>query len=337
MNRTGILGRMAAASLLSFLVAACSTSSNALAELGRLTPCPVRIGVAEFPAMSAPSGGDVMESDASPAELQEMLAAALVRARTASDIQRVGAGASEDDFDLILTPRISKRPSFAHEGWASSWWASGSLWLLTWVGGLAVEDSSYSTDMSLEFDLRFPESGRNRVREYESGAVNTAFFERNDFMSWPTAQSLVLPPFLTSDQGDTTRAALTQRAMDSVAAAFARDLKQNFRQLEEVERCSLTSVTPANGARVEGSSVELAGSVRTTARVNQVTAELQGSGSGPQVAKLGNRRDLDVQMMSQAADFSVRVSGLQLGPNYIRIAISADETSFRTILVERTR
>lgn len=339
-KRPGRFGHMLAATTLTVLTTACSSTSNSLGEVRQLPPCPVRIGIENFPSFPSAGGQEVMEASASREEMREMLFHSLTRARTASEVQLLPPNATDEqkeEFDLILTPNMRKRPTFAHDGWASTWWASGSLWLLTWVGGLAVNDSSYRSDMRVDFNVEFPATGASASHSSECRMLSTTFFERNDLMSWPTVQSLVLPPFLTTDQADTTITALTQGATDGVAADLARALKQNFVKFESEDKCSLEVRQPTNGATVNGSSVSIAGMVKSTDVAREVTVELLGSGKGEQKATLQNSRTDNVPRLRNRVDFSHTVTGLEPGRNYIRIAISAGDRSTRTIVVDCVR
>jgi hypothetical protein len=228
---------------------------------------------------------------------------------------------------------MKQRATFSHKGWADTWWASGGLWLVTWIGGLAVNDSTYNANLQIEYSVEFPHSRSEVKKSYESDPVDTTFFERNDLFSWPTAQSLILPPFLTTDQPDTTRDALTRRAVDSVALGLARDLKQRFEEFEARDNCSVKVTSPINGSSVDSDTITLKGLIRAQSSIDGVSTELNGK---PGVAVNSVKVEGD-DFWPHQSSFSHTVSGLKLGANSIRITISAGDLSTRTLSITRAQ
>lgn len=179
--------------------------------------------------------------------------------------------------------------------------------------------------------MPFTQSRQKVRKSYDSDPVETTFFERNDLFSWPTAQSLILPPFLTTDQSDTTRDALTRRAVDSVALGLARDLKQRFEDFEAADNCSLKVTSPINGSSTNSDTITLKGLIKAQAEIKGVSTELNGK---PAVAVNAVKMQ-DDDFWPHQSSFSHTVSGLKLGANSIRITINAGDQSTRTLSITR--
>ena len=312
------------------ITAGCSTADT-MGEIRQLPPSPIRVGIAEFATFPAPSAQAAMEASADKNQMRQLLLNSLTRARTASEVRLLKPSDDQRSFDVILTPSMTRRATFSHKGWANTWWASGGLWLVTWIGGLAINDSAYNVNLQVGYDVQFTYSRSEVNKSYDSDAVDTTFFERNDLISWPTVQSLILPPFLTTDQSDTTREVLTRRAVDSVAHGLAKDLKQRFEEFEAADNCSVKVTTPINGAITTSDSITLQGFIKAQSAIAGVSTELNDM-SAVDVTPVEVPGD---DFWPFQSSFSHTVRGLKLGPNFIRIMVKSGDRSTRTLIITR--
>ena len=325
--------RAAALAFCSLWFAGCSSTSE-LAETRGLAPCPITLAIGDFAGVSpAAETEDAIAMQATSVELQQLLADSLGKVRAASRVVRLSE-IDAQEADIVLRPRLAAPVTFRYEGWSSSWWASGGLWLVTWIGGMAVDDSTYQSNMVVDCDLVFTGSQIETTRREASGEVDLSFLERNDFFSWPTVQSLILPPFLTSDQSDSTRQALTQRAVDDVAVRLARYLKQNFEQdALEADFCGVKFDSPINGAEIGTDSVLVSGLVRSKDPISAIRVFVNQS-KDPLDATI---IDLDPpdENLPESRRFRCEVPGLQAGDNWIRVLVASGDPHHRTLLVKR--
>ena len=162
-------------------------------------------------------------------KFHDVLLATLTKYGAASDVI-VWQEGSEVFPDVLITPVIERAEPFVHEGVSSGFWASGLLWLGTWIGGLAVDDSNYDTNLVVRFDVR------DAVSDFEIQAVNasggmvsTSFLDRNSFFSWSTVQALILPPFWTSDDIESASVELTDRAVTNASVGACAVLEVRIR------------------------------------------------------------------------------------------------------------
>lgn len=315
------------------LAAACSTTSVA-SETRSLPPCAITLAIDDFASVpAAPTADGAMYMTANGDELQRLLTASLGKVRAASRIVRLSELGDPAEADVVLKPRLKGPVEFSYEGWSSRWWASGGLWLVTWIGGMAVDDATYKSNMVVDCELRFQRSGNPMLRTATSTPVDVAFLERNDFFSWPTVQSLILPPFLTSDQPDSTRQALTDASVDAVAIELARYLKRDFElDAQKIDHCMIRLDSPVNGATVVSDSVELVGTITPDASVAAVQVRV-GDGE-PIRADIVPMNPPDPDHPNRCR-FRCIANGLGSGDNYIRLVVVAGDEYSRTLLVTR--
>ncbi|MFK7740380.1 MAG: hypothetical protein AB8H80_08645 [Planctomycetota bacterium] len=325
------MNRLAPALLPALLLFAsgCASTSD-LDELRDQPPVPMVVLVqwdADESPMHIRYGEETVEVPAE--ELTELLAQELRALDTGSMI-----GTKRDlraiAPDLTLTMRQEEPIVCSHEG-TSGFLASGGLWLVTWVGGLLVEDSAYRVAMNAS--CTFANSEDNRAERSITGdVVELSFFDRNDLVSWPGLQSLVLPPFWTSDQTETTIDALKRSAMRIAARKIANDLKVGFDERYQNQlRCAVEMVQPArNKSEVTGVSMPLDVRIRIDTDEDEeepVTVEASING--------GDYSALEVQpdeLNNLALRARGTLNGLAMGTdNWVRLRIRAEETFTRTI------
>jgi hypothetical protein len=266
-------------------------------------------------------------------QVQSRLISALKDLDAASVIVKAGEPGSEN-ADFVISPVI-KSSSFKHDGWSDGWWASGGLWLVTWIGGLAVEDSSYRG--AVDVDCKFKGHTSDAVIEeiMKSTMVNTTFLERNDLFSWPTLQSFILPPFLTSDDDETTSKALTSRSIDAIAMQIAKLLKGSFEDKAFSKGdCRIVIIQPApgNGARVDSSKMTLEFKVHTKdEKVSKVTMRLN---DGAVQELTMDPREIDEGVMKTYVAEVKTTLALRKGTNLVHIKIAGAVAYTRTLRFE---
>ena len=322
--------------LAAVLTAGCASTSR-FAETRQQPPSPLTVAIAEIDSVR-PVADDsgAMYMDASGERLRKLLSDALVRSRAATRVVPLSELSSPLDADVILRPAVTGPVRFSCEGWADAWWASGGLWLVTWIGGMAIADSTYTSDLELACALQFPRSSRTLPQSFAGGNLDVAFLERNDFVSWPTVQSLLLPPFLTSDQVDATREVLTERSMEAAGIELSRYLKRGFEDdAFATERVAVQIDSPANGAEVEGSTVVITGTIRSESEIGAVVVQLPTPGAPVSVAaELSKPANVDARYPASRA-FRCEFDGLLPGVNWLRLIVAADDEHSRTIEIRR--
>lgn len=303
-------------------LAACATDDDHQ-KLRRLPPAPLVVVV----DAQAPTVGDAeaLHFAATAAEMQGVLVRELRQLDASSRVvTRAELGADAADLTVTLVPKGAV--GFSYAGTANVLGAGG-LWLVTWIGGLLVPDSRY--DLQWNATCRYARGGADQdfiERRVADASVDLSFFDRNDLLSVQGLQSLVLPPFWTSDQTAKTSAALTQSSIHEVAQQIAGDLKRDFEQLAENELgCSIRVQTPPNGRMVTSSEVPIALSVTTssTETVSKVTISVNGAAA----------TDLRI---TPAGQRTIEARGLlkNLKPNqtnWVRIQVTAGEVNARTL------
>jgi hypothetical protein len=241
-------------------------------------------------------------------------------------VSRGELGSDRADVAIKLVPRGPIR--FAHKETAS-YLGAGGLWLVSWIGGLLVPDSTYTVRM--DATCRFAPAGDEAEyfeREIAGGEIDLSFFERNDLISLPTLQALVLPPFWTTDQSDKTSAALTRSSMRLVAQRIATELKQDFERLAEVEfLCSVRVQTPRNGQTVVSPTtpITLTAISQASDPVSRVTVSVNGGAPEPLEILLGRDGASRVEARGE-------LRGLALDhDNWVRIDVTAGKIYTRTL------
>lgn len=306
------------------LLAACATGDNS-SVLRELPPAPLVVVIdCEVPAGS---GDPQLAFRATAAEMQSLLVQEL-RALDASSrvVTRSELGNDRADVAIKLVPRGPIR--FEHKATAS-YLGAGGLWLVSWIGGLLVPDSTYTVRM--DATCRYAPAGDEAEyfeRAIVGGEVDLSFFERNDLISLPTLQSLLLPPFWTSDQSDKTSDALTRSSMQLVARRIATELKQDFERLAEVEfLCSVRVQTPRNGQSVVSRTIPITLTAISQASdpVSRVTASVNGGQAQPLELVLGRDGASRVEARGE-------LQGLDpTADNWVRIDVTAGKIYTRTL------
>ncbi|MEM7202990.1 MAG: hypothetical protein AAF628_22210 [Planctomycetota bacterium] len=302
--------------------AACaSTNPSYLDENGThlkdLTPAPFRVAVGPIDAEELRATEDAAYALTlqSGTELRERVIDAMVtRFDAASAVFAVTdrEQAAAQGADIYLEPRLARPVAMEYREVSSSWPGSLGLWLVTWVGGLVVDSSTYDCDLTL--DVRVYANLQDRSEQIQrqpvqSGAVDLSFMERNDFMSLGTLQALILPPFWTTDSSEATSASLTDAACEQLAANLTRYLKLG--PLEQDSRASITLLdldqqgattgdrkVPGVYAVVDRDQLLLKGLTRSRYPVREVAVELNGTEvaqwSGDDLASFQQQQDLAI-------------------------------------------
>ena len=178
--------------------------------------------------------------------LEELRAASVVGA-VDGDVLDAAAVAGAD---LLLQPRLVAT-EFAYASANTDGFVSTLLWLVTWAGGLFVSDSDYDARLRIDWQVVNPVSGQ--VLATLPGSMRSyplRWLERNELLSWPGLQTLVMPPLLTSDDPELTSERLTELAIGNAACDVARFLKQRMGG-EERELCGeLRLEAPQNNDEV---------------------------------------------------------------------------------------
>ena len=311
------------AAVLLLACGACTTTDDVDA-LRDLPPAPLIVVVDWADDGRAP---DLRLQDEPVAATRQQMAEYLaqeLRALNASSrvVTRNDAGANDADVTLTFEP--DGAIDFAHVG-ASGFLAAGGLWLVTWIGGLLVPDSEYEVRMA--GSCRFAtDTGNSFDEPVASEAVELSFFERNEFLSGPTLQSLVLPPFWTTDQAEKTGGSLARSAMRITARRAASLLKTNFEdRAADGLTCAVRVASPTNGSTVPASTmpIELVATSHTDTPVQRVVVRVN---DGPEV---------ELPLQDQVA-FGYRVRGTLAGlepgrENWVRIKVTTDQDFTRTL------
>lgn len=277
-----------------------------------------------------------------PAALQQRLIEDL-RALNAATAVLTAGGADlasavrsvEGRADLVLHPRLTQC-QLEHVGNSGNWLLSSFLWLTTWVGGLATDDSEYEARLQIEWDVINPYTEqRIATVSTASGQADLTYLDRHSLLSLRTLQTLVLPPFLTFDSESGTSEALTMRATSRVAARLTSYLKGELggEERDLIGRCRVES--PRNGAAV-GSQLRLEGTITATKLITKVSVWLNG-GDQP-VATIGDA-DLQPDKQTIGSLYEVRLPdapiAVQAGRNEVVIEFEVDRRlTSRTLMVE---
>src|SRR5262249_47627404 len=153
-------------------LASCSTV-DPRSEIRNTPPCPVTLAIDGFGTLPAvPVSGDGMYMTIDDQQLCQLLSKSLRDIRAASRVVLLSELTDKDQADIVLKPRLKDSVQFTCEGWANSWWASGGLWLVTWIGGMAVNDSTYQSNMALDCTFEFPRSSNRVEHPAASSAVD---------------------------------------------------------------------------------------------------------------------------------------------------------------------
>lgn len=320
-----------AASLVALSVAASCASSDARSAIREQRPAPLKI-VVEAPKSSVtPTSGSALQFRATGAEMQRMLADEL-RALDACSQVVVRGQPGDDDYDIALSFEPRGPISLSHSG-TSGFLAAGGLWLVTWIGGLLVPDSTYAIRMDAGCRVELMR-GVEFEREIRGGETDLSFLQRNDIISMSGLQSLVLPPFWTTDQADTTSAALTSATMRIAAQDIAKMLKTDFEKSAGASAlgCAIDVVTPKNGEIVTTptTDIEVVLELRNELLLKSVNAFVNGGAKIPLTAE-GRTGRVGLR-------YRGRLENLRPGEeNWVRIEIDTDTKSTRTLRLAPAR
>lgn len=332
-----------AALLLSTVVfAGCAASAPAgedAGAVGALPPAACRLAVGLPDYVAAPSGG--LHFDQGGVALQEAVVNRLRALRSASDVIAVKdrAQARTEQADLYMELRVEGDVALAHAGLSGGWWSSGLLWMVTWIGGLLTDDSTYATSLRLRGDLASAQESRPPFASPagDSGPVDLTYWDRNTLWSWRFLQCLVLPPFWTTDDPALTSAALSREATDRACVGLASFIKTQLEASCSGDLGGFELRQPENGASVTGDAVTLEFAIRARHGViNAVVLEY-----GDRVLPLTVPAPAEQAGVGSRGEFVCNVApllleGLQPGANQIRIRADVGGlTLTRTVLVQR--
>ena len=222
------------------------------AEIVRALPpvaCRLALTVSQAPSTTADASGLRLTKDA--VGLRDAIVAHLARLNTASVVFGVADRASvkPSEADIVLDLTVAGSPP-RHRGMSSGWWSSGLLWLVTWIGGLFTDDSTYTTDLAVMGSLAQVDSALIGSTAVRSGEVDLKYWDRNSVASWRFLQSLVLPPFWTSDDPEITSAALTDQAMFAASIQLADHVKRRLEEDAAKSFGRLVLLEPSNNGLV---------------------------------------------------------------------------------------
>jgi hypothetical protein len=310
---------------IAMLMAAACASTDSTDPIRNLPPASLLVAVEAPTAPLTSSPGAAGEFRATPAEVQRMLTKELQAMDASSRVVAADELAGQrPDVVVRLVPTAGQPVAFQHEG-TSNFLGAGGLWLVTWIGGMFVPDSRYSVAMDAKFQIALGDAWIERP--IGGDEVDLTFFDRNDLLSVQGLQSLVLPPFWTSDQADKTGASLTEAAVKIAARQITVALKSEFEQAAANDfGCAVQVTTPKNGQAVAGTQmpIELVALSRSEVPVSRVAIGVNGS--TPAEIKLGERVGED--------GIAARGTLHGLDPareNTVRIEVTTDRIHTRTL------
>jgi hypothetical protein len=283
-----------------------------------------------------------------------MLAQDLIRLGAATDVVLAddAKGALERNADFYIKPDVLRSVRFTADGISDNWLGCGALFLTTWIGGLLVNDYRYDSNLQLSYEMFKPANASelriDRGETRTSGLIDLAFLDRNDFFSWPTAQSLVLFPFWTSDDEEGTRAALTAAAVRATAEDLATYLQRDMEKSWPV--AILESSDQRNSDRrkrgglrvVEGRQIELFVAAREPIERCEATLRAGNEAKATTVtivSKQPQQQRSEITASQPGFEFGTRVRidvpELGDGPVDLRLTITARSTVTRTLRLFR--
>ncbi len=307
--------------------ASCSTSDGVL-QLRKEPPAPIALVVEP---MTAANGIDPIDWGG---EFRDRLIRELAQLDAVSVVGSAEDAAARQGADFVLRPRLVRPMDYQHGGVSEGWWAAGGLWLVTWIGGLFVDDSCYSVEVEIAYDLRAGKDSAEPLGEVSSGYggddVDLAFFDRNDFFSVGTLMSLILPPFWTVDEDETTRQSLQDGVARRAAVKLAEYVKRDFGNgvyARGIVPSRLEVLQPSNGAAIEPGTLDLKLRISGTVKVSDVrimrvdTGDILAHelGLSERNRPVGDGYELDLPL---------KLDGLVAGENVLRVeyATSVDES-----------
>lgn len=319
----------------------CQSSPDSAGTVARLSPAPFRVAVAPLArwnqglAMTEEQIGLAVDSRGT---FQERFAAALRAEGVASDVIQLQseedvellAEAARQQADLLIRPRL-RSALFDESTLSDRWLLSGGLWLLTWAGGLFVDDSTYATNLALDLEIiDVRRGGLIQQTSAASGNVDLDFFDRNDFFSLGTLVSFLLPPFWTPDSVDKTSESLTAAAIDQLAVEVKSKLTDTRLERElKARHCQLKLAQGINGAPL-GSIPTLRGTLES--QQSAIAAVFLSVNGKPweQKVEVTPEAEQDRNGQSFASDLNVPLAGLArmagaTGPVFLRIEVSLED------------
>ena len=307
----------------------------------RIAVTPVGFPKAVEAAMTE-SGDDELQFTIPIIDLQNRLVEEMVELNAATEVfaavdreEAVARGA-----DVVIQPTLRQAPDMAHNSLSGRWLLSGVLWLTTWIGGMAVDDSTYDAKIALDCDLMTAARHRDErpiAFTANSGLVDLGFWDRNDALSLNFFATFILPPFWTGDNPEITSESLSDRAVAQLGGRVTNFLKFDLigREKDAFGQIIFDAPTPANGAAV-GDSVRIAGRVVAREPIFEIrlerngeTYETLGPNELPPGAEQQDRSEFQVS-------FSRTIKGLRHGANTIRMVVKVrDWYTSRTFTVYR--
>jgi hypothetical protein len=306
-------------------------------EVRKLDPaaCRLAVAVSKGPAANGPAGSLRFTKDA--VGLRDAVVNQLASLNTASSVIGVAdaADAQRQKADVLLDLSVSNSSSPSHRGLSSGWWSSGLLWLVTWIGGLITDDSTYETNLAMTGRLLLVGSegvGDIGTVPTESGTVDLTYWDRNTVASLRFLQCLFIPPFWTTDDPELTSQALSDRATMLASVRFADYVKRSLERGSGDKLARFTLKQPGtNGARVSGATAMLAFSIESRASVANLRLTVNGETEIPLEGD-NKKNALD----RHTCDVAPRRIELQPGINNVRIqAVIGGSPFARTVLIHR--
>ena len=327
-------------SAVAFSGCASAPSAEAAKEASRvraLPPASCRLAVALSKAPSGqPTNSESLQFTFAGTQWRDAVVAQLASLNSASEVIAVdnAEDARRKQADLFLDLSVSQGAPLAHKGLSSGWWSSGLLWAVTWIGGLLTDDSTYDTNVRLaaKFSRAAKDSRQFTEANTESEAVDLNYWERNKLMSWRFLQSLVLPPFWTSDDAAITSATLTERGVETACVRLASFIKTDIENRSFEDLASFTLVEPtANGATVGGDAATLRFQIRSKSGVvESITVQVN------QASPVPIPTPARITGTENQWNVGVPIQRLVSGRNEVRIRVQfGDDVLARTIVLWR--
>jgi hypothetical protein len=297
--------------------------------------CQLAVMVSQGPAPSGAPGTLRFTKDVT--GLRDAVVQQLASLNTASSVIAVADAkeAMTRDADVLLDLSVTASGAPTHRGLSSGWWSSGLLWLVTWIGGLLTDDSTYQTSLTL--NGRFVPVGELDLGDI--GAVSTnstpvdlSYWERNTVASWRFLQSLVLPPFWTTDDPELTSQALAEHATMAASVKVADYVKRRLEEEGREKLARLLLKQPATtGTTMAGASTPLEFVIESTrAPIGELAIAVNGRLLGAIEASRS-----DVRGVKTCAAAPRRID-LQPGANTVRIKANVGGKRFaRTVIIHR--
>lgn len=264
----------------------CATDGQLLTPDGKplvnAPPAPYRIAVLPVAATEAADDPQArglrftITADA----LRNRLVARMNSLRAATDVfvTATAEEATATGADLILAPRLVGTPRIEHVSVSQYWWASGLLWITTWIGGLLVPDSTYEAHVVLECDFRNAAGDASEVigLTVASGRADLNFWDRNTFLTGGFFLSLLLPPFWTTDAASITSDSLSERALDQLTGRITSFLKFELAEREKDTYGQVVFDSPANDT-IAGASTVVQGTVHGRHAIEAIAITANGA------------------------------------------------------------